>query len=60
MKQTAVEFLEEQIISLEVNILEDGRIVLDFYSDFEKPLNGFILTPKILLEILKKEKQLNK
>lgn len=48
---------EEQIIELEFEVLDDKRVVLDFYSDcgkfgVEEALAGFKLTPERLLQIL--------
>ena len=51
---------EEQTISVEIEILKDKRIVLDFYSDCGKfgtmeALTGYVLTADRLLEILQHE-----
>jgi len=48
---------EEQTTELEFSILEDNKVVLDFYSDCGKfgmyePLAGFKLTFDRLLQIL--------
>ena len=52
---------QEQTISVEIKVLEDKRIVLDFYSDCgkfgtEEALTGYILTPQRLLDILRNER----
>jgi hypothetical protein len=52
---------EEQTIEVSIEILEDKRVVLDFYSDCGKfgtheALTGYILTPKRLLKILQDER----
>ena len=52
---------EERTIEVSVEILEDKRVVLDFYSDCGKfgtheALTGYILTPERLLKILKDER----
>jgi hypothetical protein len=49
---------EEQTIEVSVEILQDKRVVLDFYSDCGKfgtheALTGYVLTPERLLKILK-------
>ena len=49
---------EEQTISVEIKVLEDKRIVLDFYSDCGKfgtdeALAGYVLTAEKLFEILR-------
>jgi hypothetical protein len=49
---------EEQTVSVEIKVLEDKRIVLDFYSDCGKfgtdeALAGYVLTPERLFEILR-------
>jgi hypothetical protein len=49
---------EEQTTSVEIKVLEDKRIVLDFYSDCgkfgtEESLAGYVLTPERLFEILR-------
>lgn len=53
----------EQTVELEFEILEDNKIVLDFYSDCGKfgtqePLAGFKLTPERLLQILNEREDL--
>lgn len=52
---------EEQTIDVSIQILEDKRIVLDFYSDCGKfgtheALTGYVLTPERLLKILQDER----
>jgi hypothetical protein len=52
---------EEQIIEASIEILEDKRIIIDFYSDCGKfgaheALTGYILTPERLLQILQDER----
>jgi len=52
---------EEQTIEVSIEILEDKRVVLDFYSDCGKfgtheALTGYILTPERLLKILQDER----
>ena len=52
---------QEQTVSVNIKILKDKRIVLDFYSDCGKfgtneVLTGYILTPEILLDILRNER----
>jgi hypothetical protein len=49
---------EEQTISVEIKVMPDKRIVLDFYSDCGKfgtdeALAGFVLTSERLFEILR-------
>ena len=48
---------EEQTIEASIEVLEDKRIVIDFYSDCGKfgtheALTGYVLTPERLLQIL--------
>ena len=52
---------EEQTVSVEIKIMPDKRIVLDFYSDCGKfgtdeALAGYILKPERLFEILRDKK----
>jgi hypothetical protein len=52
---------EEQTIEASIEILEDKRIVIDFYSDCGKfgtheALTGYVLTPERLLQILRDER----
>lgn len=52
---------EEQIISVEIKVLDDKKILLEFYCDCgkfgtEEALSGYVLSPQRLLEILQKEK----
>ena len=49
---------EKQTISVEIKVLENKRIIIDFYSDCGKfgtdeSIAGYILTPERLLEILR-------
>jgi hypothetical protein len=51
---------KDQTISVEVEILLDNRIVLEFYSDCGKfgtdeAIGGYVLSPKRLLEIIRLE-----
>ena len=48
---------EEQIVEVEIKVLDDKKVVFDFYSDCGKfgtfeALAGFKLTPERLLQIL--------
>ena len=52
---------EEQTIEVSIKVLEDKRVVLDFYSDCGKfgtheALTGYVLTPERLLKILQDER----
>ena len=48
---------EQQSIELELEVIKDGRLLLNFYSDcgkfgMDEALAGFKLTPERLLQIL--------
>lgn len=48
---------EKQTVEVEIKVLDDKRVVFDFYSDCGKfgtfeALAGFTLTPERLLQIL--------
>jgi hypothetical protein len=54
---------EEQKVSAEIKI-EDGKIIIDFYSDCGKfgtdeALAGYILKPERLLQILHEREDIN-
>jgi hypothetical protein len=54
---------EEQTIELELEVLDDKSVVLDFYSDLGKfgmyeALAGFKLTPTRLLQILQEREDI--
>jgi hypothetical protein len=52
---------EEQTISVEIEVLKDKRVVIEFYSDCGKfgtdeALCGYVLTAERLLKILQNER----
>lgn len=54
---------EQQSIELELEVIKDGRLLLNFYSDCGKfgtseGLAGFLLTPERLLQILNEREDL--
>jgi hypothetical protein len=51
---------DEQTISVEVEVLKDKRVVIEFYSDCGKfgtdeAIGGYVLTAERLLKILRAE-----
>jgi hypothetical protein len=54
---------EEQTVEVEVKVLDDKKVVFDFYSDCGKfgtdeALAGFKLTPERLLQILQEREDI--